>query len=84
MTALTEPVALAQALIRCRSVTPDDHGALEVVGSALDRLGFTCHRLTFEEDGTAPIGNLYARVGEGAPNRTAASTFMVPKPLQPA
>jgi succinyl-diaminopimelate desuccinylase len=68
MTALTEPVALAQALIRCRSVTPDDHGALEVVGSALDRLGFTCHRLTFEEDGTAPIGNLYARVGEGAPN----------------
>jgi succinyl-diaminopimelate desuccinylase len=68
MTSLTEPVALAQALIRCPSVTPDDHGALELVGNALDQLGFTCHRLTFEEEGTAPIGNLYARVGDGTPN----------------
>ena len=79
MTALTEPVALAQALIRCPSVTPEDHGALEVVGNALDRLGFTCHRLTFEEDGTAPIGNLYARVGEGTPNLCfAGHTDVVP------
>jgi succinyl-diaminopimelate desuccinylase len=79
MNALTEPVALAQALIRCRSVTPEDHGALEVVGTALDRLGFTCHRLTFEEDGTAPIGNLYARVGEGMPNLCfAGHTDVVP------
>ena len=79
MTPLTEPLALAQALIRCRSVTPEDHGALEVVGKALDRLGFTCHRLTFEEDGTAPIGNLYARVGEGTPNLCfAGHTDVVP------
>ena len=79
MTALAEPVALAQALIRCPSVTPDDHGALEVVGNALDRLGFTCHRLTFEEDGTAPIGNLYARMGEGTPNLCfAGHTDVVP------
>ena len=79
MTPLTEPLALAQALIRCASVTPEDHGALEVVGKALDRLGFTCHRLTFEEDGTAPIGNLYARVGEGTPNLCfAGHTDVVP------
>jgi succinyl-diaminopimelate desuccinylase len=79
MTALTEPVGLAQALIRCPSVTPEDYGALEVVGTALDRLGFTCHRLTFEEDGTAPIGNLYARVGEGTPNLCfAGHTDVVP------
>ena len=79
MTQLTEPVALAQALIRCPSVTPEDHGALEVVGSALDELGFTCHRLTFEEDGTAPIGNLYARLGEGSPNLCfAGHTDVVP------
>jgi succinyl-diaminopimelate desuccinylase len=79
MIPLTEPIALAQALIRCPSVTPEDHGALEVVGNALDRLGFTCHRLTFEEDGTAPIGNLYARVGEGSPNLCfAGHTDVVP------
>jgi succinyl-diaminopimelate desuccinylase len=79
MTSLTEPVALAQALIRCPSVTPDDHGALELVGNALDRLGFTCHRLTFEEQGTAPIGNLYARVGDGTPNLCfAGHTDVVP------
>jgi succinyl-diaminopimelate desuccinylase len=79
MTALTEPVALAQTLIRCPSVTPEDYGALEVVGNALDRLGFTCHRLTFEEDGTAPIGNLYARLGEGPPNLCfAGHTDVVP------
>jgi succinyl-diaminopimelate desuccinylase len=79
MTPLTDPVAIAQALIRCPSVTPEDHGALEVVGQALDRLGFTCHRLTFEEDGTAPIGNLYARVGEGSPNLCfAGHTDVVP------
>jgi succinyl-diaminopimelate desuccinylase len=79
MIPLTEPVALAQALIRCRSVTPEDDGALEVVGSALDQLGFTCHRLTFGEDGTAPIGNLYARLGEGTPNLCfAGHTDVVP------
>ena len=54
MTAPTDPVALAQALIRCPSVTPEDYGALGVVQHALDQLGFTCHRLRFEEAGTAP------------------------------
>ena len=67
MTALTDPVALAQALIRCPSVTPEDRGALDLVEHALGQLGFTCHRLAFEENGTAPVENLYARLGEGAP-----------------
>src|SRR5690606_11577724 len=68
MTAPTDPVPLAQALIRCPSVTPEDHGALGVVQEALDQLGFTCHRMTFEEEGTAPVENLYARLGTGSPN----------------
>ena len=38
MTLLTDPVGLAQALIRCRSVTPEDDGALDVVEQALERL----------------------------------------------
>jgi succinyl-diaminopimelate desuccinylase len=76
---LTDPVGLAQALIRCPSVTPEDHGALDLVEHAMQRLGFTCHRLTFEEDGTAPVGNLYARVGEGPPNFCfAGHTDVVP------
>jgi succinyl-diaminopimelate desuccinylase len=79
MTLLTDPVGLAQALIRCRSVTPEDDGALDVVEHALARLGFACHRLTFEEAGTAPVGNLYARVGEGPPNLCfAGHTDVVP------
>ncbi|MBT3401851.1 MAG: succinyl-diaminopimelate desuccinylase, partial [Rhodospirillaceae bacterium] len=38
-----DPVALAQALIRCPSVTPKDGGALDVLGSALESLGFSVH-----------------------------------------
>ena len=43
-----DPVALAQALIRCPSVTPDDAGAIGVLEAALKPLGFACHRLRFE------------------------------------
>ena len=65
--AILDPVALAQALIRCPSVTPKDEGALAVLENALTPLGFTCHRLSFEEPGTDRIENLYARTGTGAP-----------------
>ncbi|MBV6633700.1 MAG: succinyl-diaminopimelate desuccinylase [Alphaproteobacteria bacterium] len=61
---LTDPLALTQALIRCRSVTPTDDGAIDLVAGLLTRLGFTCHTMTFGEgtEGTnAAIRNLYAR-----------------------
>ena len=45
------------------SVTPEDAGALGVLEKALTPLGFICHRLRFEQDGTDPIDNLYARIG---------------------
>ena len=60
---IPDPVALSQALIRCPSVTPADDGALAVLEAALKPLGFACHRLRFEEAGTAPVDNLYARIG---------------------
>jgi succinyl-diaminopimelate desuccinylase len=63
-----DPVALAQALIRCRSVTPEDAGALGVLEQALRGIGFSCTRLRFESPGTAPIENLYARIGTAPPN----------------
>ncbi|MEM7025214.1 MAG: succinyl-diaminopimelate desuccinylase [Pseudomonadota bacterium] len=77
--ALTDPVALTQALIRCPSITPEDAGALGVLEDALTRLGFRCHRLTFAAPGTAPVSNLYARLGDAQPNLAfAGHTDVVP------
>jgi succinyl-diaminopimelate desuccinylase len=77
--AALDPTELAQALIRCPSVTPKDEGALAVLEKALTPLGFTCHRLRFEHDGTAPIDNLYARIGTAGPNFCfAGHTDVVP------
>ncbi len=76
---MIDPVALSQALIRCRSVTPEDGGALAVLEAALAPMGFQCHRLRFEEAGTAPVENLYARYGHAAPNFCfAGHTDVVP------
>jgi succinyl-diaminopimelate desuccinylase len=67
-------VPLAQALIRCPSVTPADAGALGVMEEALTALGFTCHRLTFGE-----TPNLYARRGTTGPHFCyAGHTDVVP------
>jgi succinyl-diaminopimelate desuccinylase len=66
-----DPVALAQALIRCPSVTPADAGALGVLEQALTPLGFRCWRLPFQAPGTMKVENLYARWGEGQGPRFA-------------
>ncbi len=74
-----EPVALAQALIRRPSVTPADAGALDVLREALETLGFDCHIMTFSAPGTDDVTNLYARLGDGAPNFCfAGHTDVVP------
>ena len=74
-----DPVALATAMIRCPSVTPADAGALGVLQAALEGLGFTCHRLMFSEPGAEDVDNLYARIGEAAPNFCfAGHTDVVP------
>lgn len=63
-----DPIALTQALIRCRSVTPADDGALDVIADALKPFGFEVFRLHFEEEGTAPIDNIFVRYGTGSPH----------------
>jgi succinyl-diaminopimelate desuccinylase len=64
-----DPVELARELIRCPSVTPAEAGALDALQQALERLGFTCHRLTFSTGGTPDVDNLYARIGrDSGPN----------------
>ncbi|MGO4129373.1 succinyl-diaminopimelate desuccinylase [Inquilinus sp. YAF38] len=74
-----DPIALTQALIRCPSVTPADAGALAVLAAALEPLGFRCERMRFEAPGTAPIDNLYARIGnDGAHLCFAGHTDVVP------
>ncbi len=79
MTNAVDPVALARALIACPSVTPHDGGALGVLEQALAGLGFTCHRLPFSEPAEDDVDNLYARLGDGAPNFCfAGHTDVVP------
>ena len=79
MAGLADPLTLAQALIRCPSVTPADGGTLDVLQRALQSLGFRCTRLTFSEPGTPDIDNLYARLGTAAPNFCfAGHTDVVP------
>ncbi|MEE8253277.1 MAG: succinyl-diaminopimelate desuccinylase [Hyphomicrobium sp.] len=77
--AALEPASLAQALIRCPSVTPAEAGALTLVEDVLKGAGFTCHRMTFSEAGTADVENLYARIGTAGPNLCfAGHTDVVP------
>src|SRR5271157_1343108 len=74
-----DPVAIARDLIRCRSVTPDEGGALAYLQDLLARAGFDVHRAIFAEPGTAPVDNLYARIGTSRPNLLfAGHTDVVP------
>lgn len=60
---LTDPIPLAQALMRCASVTPIEAGAMDVAERALAKLGFRTRRMKF-----GAVENLYARLGETQPN----------------
>lgn len=60
-------VALAQALIRCRTVTPSEGGALDLVATQLARLGFAVERPRFTQPDGVVVDNLYARFGTSAP-----------------
>ena len=57
-----ETLGLAKALIACRSVTPDDDGAIELVAARLSAVGFRCERLD-----RGRVGNLWARRGVSGP-----------------
>ena len=75
----TDPIELTRALIRCAAVTPTDGGALSLTSAALEQLGFTNHYMTFSEDGTPDVSNLYAKLGDCGPNFCfAGHTDVVP------
>ena len=74
-----DPVAILQALIRCRSVTPQEGGALHYLAALLGAAGFTTEIVRFSEDGTPDVDNLFARIGEGEPHLVfAGHTDVVP------
>jgi succinyl-diaminopimelate desuccinylase len=74
-----DPVTIACDLLRCRSVTPAEGGALDYLERALRGAGFTVHRMTFKEPGADDVENLYARIGTAAPNLVfAGHTDVVP------
>jgi succinyl-diaminopimelate desuccinylase len=76
---MIDPIELSQELIRHESITPDKGDALDLLAEKLSALGFECHKLVFEEEGTDPVPNLYARLGSGSPNFCfAGHTDVVP------
>lgn len=63
-----DPVAHAQALIRCPSITPDQAGALDYMENVLSQAGFRCQRLPFQTGDGPRVDNLYARIGTASPH----------------
>ena len=75
-----DPVALTQALVRCPTVTPDAGSALDLLERTLVPLGFRCERPRFEGNGSYPVENLLAKLGEGAPHLAFAGHVDVVPP----
>jgi succinyl-diaminopimelate desuccinylase len=76
---IADPLAIAQALIRCPSVTPEEGGALQYLADLLTGAGFEADIVRFSEAGTADVQNLFAKIGTGSPHLTfAGHTDVVP------
>lgn len=60
-----DPQNLLGRLIACPSVTPETAGALDLLGSELEKIGFAVTHLRFEGDGSYPVDNLFATRGTG-------------------
>lgn len=73
------PAEILSQLIRCPSVTPAEGGALSFLQSELERMGFRVERITFSDDNTPDVENLYARLGINGPHvMFAGHTDVVP------
>jgi succinyl-diaminopimelate desuccinylase len=68
---LTDPVALAEALIACPSVTPATGAVFDALEAMLVPLGFTVERFLDGEGESAPVENLLAVRENGPGNHFA-------------
>jgi len=68
MAASINPIALAQQLINCPSVTPACGEVFDVLQAALTPLGFTVHRWVMGEAPDGPCENMVAIRGQGSPH----------------
>jgi succinyl-diaminopimelate desuccinylase len=59
---MSATLSLAQQLIACKSLTPNDAGCLDLIGARLAPLGFHLEKIRCGE-----VDNLYARRGDAAP-----------------
>ena len=75
-----DPVKLSQSLIKCKSVTPDQAGALDLIQEILEKNGFHCTRLPFKGENSSEVDNLYATRGEKKPNLCFAGHIDVVPP----
>ena len=74
-----EIIHLTQELIKKKSITPDNDGAIEFLSSELQKIGFKCNILSFSEAGHSDIKNLYAKLGVSGKNLAfAGHTDVVP------
>ncbi|WP_298821281.1 succinyl-diaminopimelate desuccinylase [uncultured Roseibium sp.] len=72
-------VTIAQDLIRCPSVTPAEGGALTTLENLLASAGFEVTRVTFQDEDTPDVENLFATIGSGKPHFVfAGHTDVVP------
>ena len=60
ITKLQDPVYLTKELIKCKSITPTEGGAIALIESWLNQLGFQCHRLKFQDNDNPEVENLFA------------------------
>lgn len=74
-----DPIYLLKKLIRFRSVTPNEAGALSFLQKITERIGFTVSRPVFSDYNTPSVENLYARYGNAEPHLMfAGHTDVVP------
>ncbi|MBF0310060.1 MAG: succinyl-diaminopimelate desuccinylase [Magnetococcales bacterium] len=76
---IVDPLSLTRELVSFPSLTPDNGPCQERLIALLETLGFTIHRLPFEN-----VANFYARLGTGRPHLCfAGHTDVVPPGVTP-
>lgn len=80
MTASTDPITLARALIACPSITPATGPVFDVLETELAKLGFSVDRFISGDAPDGPVENLLAVRGTGVPHFAFAGHLDVVPP----